>query len=135
MSLEQAQACSNALDLYARICMGQIEEVAQMVAMGRIKPNCDTGAIASPGQCDQIRGLTASIKAVLGLSSGQHHGIGSKLAGDSAHRAWEVMKVMDKAMAMHRNPSPDFRGVNYDGLLVRYTQDKEPICSITIEGE
>lgn len=56
-----------------------------------------------------------------------HLGIDNQLMG---RRAYEVSRVLDKAIAEHCNPNPSFRGVDYDGLRVRYTQDAMPVIEI-----
>lgn len=40
--------------------------------------------------------------------------------------AQPVAKVLAQAIAMQSNPDPEFRGVDYGGLTVRYTQDPAP---------
>ena len=70
------------------------------------------------------------IKSSLRFQQNGSNGIGHPHVAPSTHRAWDVRKVLEKALAEHRNPNPTFRGVNYDGLIVRYTQDPEPTVEI-----
>jgi hypothetical protein len=44
----------------------------------------------------------------------------------AGRRAYEVSRVLDKVLAEYREPNPSFRGVDYDGLRMRYTQDAMP---------
>lgn len=132
---EQAGAISKALDLYTRIGIGQFDEVAQLVAFGLVPVRNTDGLprqIAIPEQCDEIRALMDRAKRVLGFSSGASNGIGNRDNDISVSRAYEVGKVLNKALAEHNNPSPTFRGVHYDGLGPRYTSDPVPV--VTLRG-
>ena len=51
----------------------------------------------------------------------------------AVRRAYEVKKVIDKAVSEHKNPTPEFRTVHYDGLTVRYTSDPAPVAEIVLE--
>lgn len=51
-------------------------------------------------------------------------------ATKNANRCYEIMKVVQKAVAEDRNPNPSFKGVDYDGLTVRYTDDPVPEAAI-----
>jgi phosphoribosylamine-glycine ligase len=66
----------------------------------------------------------------LGYPSNGSMGIGHPHVHVTAKRAYEVEKVLDKVLSEHKDPSPKFRGVNYDGLIVRYTNDPEPTASV-----
>ena len=130
---DQADAISKALDLYVRIGIGQFDEVAQLVAFGLVPVRNTSDVprqIASPEQCEQLRNLMDAAKQVLGFSRGASHGIGHRDNDISVSRAYEVGKVLDKALAEHRNPAPEFRGVNYDGLGPRYTNDPAPNAQV-----
>lgn len=130
---DQADAISKALDLYVRIGIGQFDEVAQLVAFGLVPVRNTSDVprqIASPEQCEQLRNLMDAAKQVLGFSRGASHGIGHRDNDISVSRAYEVGKVLDKALAEHRNPTPDFHGVNYDGLGPRYTNDPAPNAQV-----
>lgn len=133
VTAEQADAISKALDLYTRIGIGQFDEVAQLVAFG-VVPTFNLGEqprqAASPEQCDHLRNLMDQAKQVLGFARGASHGIGHKDNDESVSRAYEIGKVLDKALAEHRNPTPEFRGVNYDGLGPRYTNDPAPVAKV-----
>ncbi len=127
-NIEQARAVSSALDLYFRLAIGQIEEITELVRIGTIPVGGKQGerVLASLEQIEQVEALANEIKAVLGYSRGGSNGIGNRHIDPSAHRAYEVMKVLDKAIAIQQDPTPKFRGVNYDGLTVRYTKDPAP---------
>lgn len=127
-NIEQARAVSCALDTYVRLALGQIEEITELVRIGTIPVGGQQGerVLASLEQIEQVEALANEIKAVLGYSREGSNSIGNLHVDTSAHRAYEVMKVLDKAIAIQQDPTPKFRGVNYDGLTVRYTKDPEP---------
>lgn len=135
MNLKQAHAVSKALDLYARVCMGQLDEIPYLVAIGELSPGSNghfptEKKIASVEQCRMMNELASSMKGVMGFTSGSSHGIGSDAVSETAHRTWEVKKVLDQTLAYHHNPTPECKGVHYDGLILRYTKDKAPVCYI-----
>lgn len=131
---DQAGAISKALDLYVRIGIGQFDEIAQLVSFGFVPTRNSDGEsrrIASPEQCQQVQDLMDAAKQVLGFSRGANNGIGNQDNDISVSRAYEVGKVLDRTLAEHRNPNPSFRGVNYDGLGPRYTNDPAPVATVT----
>lgn len=130
---EQAVAVRDALDLYSRICIGQIEEIGQLVRFGTIpmrNPADMPREMADADRCDEIVRLLNDAKAILGYPISGSNGIGHPHVDASGHRAYEIKKVLAKALAEHRDPAPQFRGVDYDGLTVRYTQDPAPVAEV-----
>lgn len=126
---EQGQAVSAALDLFVRLGIGQLEEVAHLVRLGTIpaaRPGDQPREAVSYGNADEIAHLLSEVKALLGYPANGSNGIGHPHVALAAHRAYEVKKVMDRALALDRDPTPPFPTVNYDGLLVRYTEDPAP---------
>ena len=138
-TVEQAQAASTALEVFSRLSIGQIEHLAELVSFGEIPVGgryTSDGKllerlIASPSQAQCVRDMCDQIKAVMGYPKSGSNGIGHSHVSSTAHRTWEMRKVLDKALSEHRNPNPEFRGVNYDGLTVRYTTDPEPLVTVT----
>ena len=73
---------------------------------------------------------------LFGFASNASFGIGSHHDSGDAHRGYEIKKVVDRVLAMHREPNPTgFRGVNYDGLIVRYTKDPAPVAVISGDND
>jgi|JI10StandDraft_1071094.scaffolds.fasta_scaffold462140_2 hypothetical protein len=130
LTQEQATAVCEALDAYNRLCMGQIEEVANLVRYGVIpvaQHAWDKGRAQPTAEvCDEIQDHSHRIKALLGLSRNAHFGIGSPHLAMNGRRSYEVQKVLSKALAELRDPNPEFRSVDYDGLGPRYTSDPAP---------
>lgn len=130
-TFDQASAISDGLDAYVRLCLGQLEEVTNLVRTGAI-PMAGSSqgdrVVASADVCDEIEELMMKAKALLGYSRSSNNGVGHRHVSLGAHRCYEAKKVIDQTVAMHRNPNPNFSSVQYDGLLVRYTQDPAPIA-------
>lgn len=137
-TVEQAWAVSNALEVFVRLSIGQIEHVAEMISFGDIPVGGRYAGdgklleriIANPSQAQAARDMCDQIKSLMGYQKNGSNGIGHPHVSSSAHRAWEMRKVLDKALSEHRNPNPEFRGVNYDGLTVRYTTDLAPVVTV-----
>ncbi len=127
----QARAVKDALDTYTRLAIGQIDVVTQLVRFGAIPVGGKQGErqVASVEQIERVEALVNEIKAVLGYSVGGSNGIGHRHVDASGHRAYEAMKALAKAIAIEANPNPGFRGVDYDGITVRYTADPEPVAT------
>lgn len=132
LSVGQAYATRDALDLYSRVCIGQIEELAWLIRCGVVTPvsDADTSRKATATEIERVEALLYAVKASLGYPRHGSHGVGHPHVHVSGHRAYEVKKVLAKALAEHANPQPGFRGVDYDGLLVRYTQDAAPAAAV-----
>ncbi len=132
-SLQEGQVVAEALDAYTRIGMGQIMIVSELLRFGTVKvegASSDSG-MANLREVDRFEALVERLRGSLNFSAGQSLGVGNRSVKVEAHRAWEMCKVVRQALAMHRDPSPAFRGVHYDGLdLLRYTKDPKPRASI-----
>lgn len=126
MTIDQARAVERALDAFMRLSIGQIEEVVNLVRMGYITPQREDRLGMKELQI--FDDLLIQAKAALGHAPGASLGIGNKNVSPLGARCYEVGKVLAKALAVHQDPSPQFRGVNYDGLTFRYTQDPEPMA-------
>ena len=135
LSPEQAQAVSTALDVYMRLCLGQLHIVDEMIRDERIPlygQNGQPRQTASIDVCDEIGFSINEIKQALGYMGGASLGVGHRHVHETGIRSYEIMKVLDKVLAEHRNPTPEFRGVHYDGLSVRFTSDPAPEAAIHV---
>ncbi|MHB1630666.1 hypothetical protein [Acidithiobacillus sp.] len=137
LTIPQARAMAEALEIYMRLGLGQVNMVAEMVADGSIP--IKAGSLQIPEMdaihkahraYENVTTLCHEIRRELGFQSGESYGVGNRAVSDKAHRAYEIEKVVKKALAMHDDPNPIFRGVNYDGLSIRYTDDPAPECVI-----
>jgi hypothetical protein len=132
-SEDQARAVERALDLYARLSMGQIEELEYLVRQREIRSaeGADKPGVADVvGLAERILPFCKAIKDALGHHPHGSFGIAHQRVSRDAHRCWEIKKVLAKALAMHREPNPKFPTVDYDGLWRRFTDDPEPRVEI-----
>ena len=134
VTIEQATVIAKAVDLLARLSIGQIGQIAEMVAMQEIpmySPNGFSKREATTDICEAVRAKAAGILSDLGYSGISHSlGVGNEHVPIAGHRAYEISKVIQKVLAEHHNPNPEFRSVNYDGLMLRYTQDPAPEAQV-----
>lgn len=123
----------DALEIYWRLAIGQFDVITDMVRDGTIPLGGRNGrgerALAELEQIRRIEALAKQIKMELGYTSGGSNGVGNPHVHPSGHRAYESMKALAKVIAVEMNPNPGFRGVDYDGLTVRYTQDLAPTAT------
>lgn len=123
----QAEAVRDALDVYTRLCLGQLEEIANLVRGGIISGRGNAGdQLSAVEACEAVELLLRQAKDVLGHPRNGSYGIGNPNVHLSGRRAYEVKKTLAKVIAVLRDPSPEFRGVDYDGLGPRYTSDPAP---------
>lgn len=135
MTEEQAGVLRDALDLYARIGLGQVEPIADMVVTG-IAQTAD-GQHASIEQLDLIRDGLSLVRHALGFQGAGHsRGIGADGVPLAITTAWDMKKVVAQAVAIARDPEPSIgaRGVDYDGLFVSFSPKPHPVAEI-IEGD
>lgn len=125
LTLGQAQALNRALDTYVRIGIGQFETILELMRFDEITPAAER-VVIDVALLEKVEEYLKQLKSLMGHYRGASLGIGSPKATASVRRAYEIKKVVAKALAEHRDPSPSLRGVDYDGLLVRYTQDEAP---------
>jgi hypothetical protein len=125
----QAQAIAEACDFHARICLGDLQEVVNLMRSGVVcahRPANEERVRVSFEELDKANDHLAMAKFILGFRPNSSLGVGHPHLDPSANRTWEVKKAVEQALAYHRNPSPEFKGVNYDGNIVRYTRDPAP---------
>ena len=130
LTIPQARAMAEALEIYMRLGLGQVHMVAEMVADGSIPIKAESVKIPEMDAIHNIAALCNEIRRELGFQVGESYGVGTRGVSDKAHRAYEIEKAIKRALALHENPNPAFRGVNYDGLTVRYMDDPAPVCVI-----
>lgn len=138
LTVEQAVALRDALELYARVSMGQLTFLAEKVREGVIPSSAPADAprkLASPEVCVEVDQLMGQVKQALGYLGNGSMGIGHSHVHVSGHRAWEMYKVIAKALAVHADPHPKFRGAHYDGLMMRYTLDRAPVAVVVPDQE
>lgn len=131
LTIGQAYAVADALEMYSRLALGQIEHIAEAVRDGFIPINKDSQAARRTSETfAKVDDACALLKGDLGFLPGASYGIGNRQVSTQAHRAYEIKKVLERELALQVNPNPAFRGVHYDGLTIRYTDDPAPECVI-----
>ncbi|NWF46054.1 hypothetical protein F3K02_12445 [Hydrogenophaga sp. D2P1] len=126
---QQADAVTAALDLYSRVCTGQLEELSELVRKGIIPMLGPDRTGLAPSDSAAIAEIHVRyLKRGLGFDPGVSLNIFNRDVHASGHRAYEVLKVLEKAVAEHRDPAPAFRSTRYDGLSVRCTNDPVPVA-------
>lgn len=132
LTLGQASAVCEGLDLHSRIVMGQVREIATLMRTGEMRVRDDAAPggfrVARVEESDQVEELMRQVANVLGHPPGGSFGIGAEAIGQAARRTYEVKKALEKAVADHRNPGGNFTA--NDGIIVRYTQDPLPTARI-----
>lgn len=120
------------LDLAVRLHLCQFREIEYMARTDELRHQ--TGRRLTPEECNQLTFHTSAISAVFGFTMNASHGIGSRHINKDALRGWEIYKVICKALAEHRYPHPlGMVGMDYDGLVCRYTDDPEPVVVVKVE--
>lgn len=134
LSIDQASAVKEALDLYTRVCMGQLDAIEMLVRDGTVPVRSEgERTVAGMDKSEDVMALLKSIKQVLGYQSNGSMGIGHQHMHIHGRRSYELYKSLSKTIATHVRPNPDFRGVDYDGLSVRYTAETAPKTYIASE--
>ena len=95
---EQAKVVLQALDLFSRIHMGQVEEVDAIIRLYGINQKTK--------DLDGMKNAMAMFKkaAFPELSSTSYHGINSSDIDDNARVAWDIQQVLRNVIAWHKTP-------------------------------
>lgn len=125
---KQAECITRALELYTRLGLGQFEEVTYLCRTGQIRSR---NGVCTDDEDDLINIHCNQIKSLLGHPPNGSFGIGNDLLHPMTQRAYEIKKQIDKARAEYLHPNPRFRGVDYDGRIVRYTEDPDITVSVS----
>jgi hypothetical protein len=133
MTTDQAAVNARALNLFARLHLGQFNLVAEMFREGRVPgrdPNTAYGGrVLTVAEMQRAELLCDELKRILGFERGGSFGIGSKAVAKDAHRSYEVLSVLQQALAVDRDPSGN--GQLHAGLRLRYTEDPLPEATVT----
>ncbi len=116
------------LDFYSRLGIGQIEEIGSCARMmAEINESFQTSV-------DSLYDQLYTLKAWLGYPRNGSLGILHPSLGQNVRCSWDLKKVLDRDYALTRDQierdagvyqSGGFRGVNYDGLIVRSSGEFE----------
>lgn len=135
LSAEQAEAVRAALDLYTRLCLGQVERVADLVRDEVIPLMSHQGndrRTADESICAAVASVLREVKFHLSYPAAGSMGIAHPHVHLNGRRAYEVERVLSGALAhyWHR----DARASDADALDLRLTSDPLPRAQF-VEGE
>jgi len=119
----QAQVLTEALDLFSRIGMGQLEEIAY-VLRSYTKPSESSSLLSS--RLDELKRLAREASNVWMGSPCGCRGISSEEIGDAFRVAWDLHQVIRYRLAWDRNPNGGLQ-VSFDTPM-KYSQ--EPLANI-----
>lgn len=122
LTIPQADALVAALEMYARLGLGQMECIAEAVQAGKIPIKKNSHAVRNRAETlRKIADTCDLLKGDLGFSLGESYEIRNPNVSESAHRACEIKKVVEKVLAHH----PDLHTAYDDGLVMA------DLCSVT----
>lgn len=124
LSERQAQLISNAVELYARMGLGQFEMLNYFFG----KP---TGAL------EQAREHLDSLRLIKNGSLNSHPGIGSDSVDDDYRILFDLHRVIRHRLAWDRDPqATGWRGVNFDTpMKLSKNQDLAKIAQVVAKGK
>lgn len=122
-SRDQAKVVMAALELYARLTNGQLEELDSMARFGTLA----VGPNGHPGRdldaYDAVAAAMRHAKVAMGYPVHGGRSIVSEEAPLHSRRAWETFKVLSQALGT---------GCGQEGLTVRCTQDTPPSAQVSV---
>ena len=129
LSEKQAQTLVDALDLYSRIRIGQLEMLTEMARMGEIPHKEALSVSESIARAEQADVLMREVKNLMtGLAMNASFGILGEKAPEAARVAWDMKKSIRHRLAWDRQPEGGM-GVDFDDpSLLHSTPD--PIVSM-----
>jgi hypothetical protein len=127
ISRHQAQVINEALDLYARLHMGQVDELAYLYrALANQRGLSAEATEAIDGHC-------AAVSRLVGPASGGYYGIAHQLVSDTARVAHDIKQVVRHRLAWDRTPDGGMQ-VDFDQPHA-YGSEPLPTIDRMIDGE
>jgi len=117
---QQAGILCDALDLYARIGIGQFEEILHIFNFTKVAPE----------HRDTVEILLLSAKEEIGLPKNGSHGIHHPEVNDKFRAAFDLKQVVRNKVAWDRNPAGGIQ-VQFD--TPNQTSEETPLATITSE--
>jgi len=103
MPATTAQVVVDALDLYSRVGLGQLDEITAMARFGMLA-NAKGEAPSEDALADAEIYINQAKKALFGFESSASHGIFSEKINDRFRVAWGVLKAIRHRLAWDRTP-------------------------------
>lgn len=112
MPAATAQVVVDALDLYSRVGLGQLDEITSLARFGLLKNA--KGESPSDDDLEEAEAHLKQVKRTLfGFEPGASHGIFSPKINSRFKDAWAVLKAIRHRLAWDRNPDGGIQ-VSYD---------------------
>jgi hypothetical protein len=114
----------DALDLYSRVGLGQLDEISSLARFGLL-----TNADGEPPSEDALYEAEAYLKqtkrALFGFESSASHGIFSPKVNDRFRTAWGVLKAIRHRLAWDRTPT--------GGIQVSFDEPMREECALGVK--
>lgn len=131
LTMEAAEALAQGAELLARLGLGQLEHVAELVRQGHIPVKGGDKAerkTADDQGCEEIDALLGQCKGVLGFAITESHGITHAHCNAETKRAWDAYQALSLALRSRRQglSSKDIQ----DRLMGRFRWIDEPAVQV-----
>lgn len=105
LTKETAEALAQGAELLARLGLGQLDQVAELVRQGHVPVKGEAKQdrqVADAQACDVLEGLLAQCKGVLGFSASESNGITHPHCSAATRRAWDAYQSLSLALRCRR---------------------------------
>lgn len=105
LTTEAAEALAQGAELLARLGLGQLEQVAELVREGHIPvkgANKGERKTADAQACEEIDALVGMCKGLLGFAITESHGITHAHCNAATKRAWDTYQTLSLALRSRR---------------------------------
>lgn len=132
LRLRQAYEAVQALDMLTRLGLAQMDCIESAIRFDLILMRREDGEFTEADfeTCDRVKYILGKFQNAVGFATNASYGIFNERVPLAAKRAWEIKKILEKTLAEEADPNPSFRGVNYDGLSLRNTDDPMPVVTL-----
>lgn len=122
LTKEQAETVVRALDLYSRIGCGQFHEI-EAVLLSRWR---------EAESNDEVRKSLDAAKNHMfpGIGGNTYFSIVNRKVPLDFRRAFDLMKCIQRPLAIARDPNPRYPTVDYDGALLNVSDEPLPRVSV-----
>lgn len=124
MPAATAHIVVDALDLYSRVGLGQLEEISSLARFGLLT-NANGDAPSNDALEDAEVYLRQTKRALFGFESNASHGIFSSKVNDRFRTAWGVLKAVRHRLAWDRTPS--------GGIQVSFDEPMREECALGVK--
>lgn len=122
MNEEQARVLKEALELYGRIGMGQVQEINQHPSL-----------LTRDFEDEKVAGLLNEVKSIVFpdlQAHGHYYGIRNPETHEDSRVAFDLQQVLRNRIAWTKNPSGGLGSVVFDDPI-QYSQQPLPTCTVS----